>query len=26
MDWVGDPSAVLDALVVFGPARHDVIE
>jgi uncharacterized protein (TIGR03083 family) len=26
MDWVGDPSAVLDALVVFGPARRDVIE
>jgi uncharacterized protein (TIGR03083 family) len=26
MDWTGDPSAVLDALVVFGPARQDVIE
>ena len=26
MDWSGDPSPVLDALVIFGPARRDVIE
>ena len=26
MDWDGDPSAVLDALALFGPARRDVIE
>jgi len=26
LDWSGDPSAVLDHLVVFGPATADVIE
>jgi len=26
MDWSGDPSLVLDLLVIFGPARQDVIE
>jgi len=26
LDWSGDPSPVLDHLVVFGPARADVIE
>jgi uncharacterized protein (TIGR03083 family) len=26
MDWTGDPSPVLDTLVIFGPARRDVIE
>ena len=25
LDWSGDPSPVLDHLVVFGPARADVI-
>jgi uncharacterized protein (TIGR03083 family) len=26
MEWKGDPSPVLDTLVVFGPARSDVVE
>jgi uncharacterized protein (TIGR03083 family) len=26
LDWSGDPAPVLDHLVVFGPARTDVIE
>jgi hypothetical protein len=26
LDWSGDPSPVLDHLVVFGPAPTDVIE
>jgi uncharacterized protein (TIGR03083 family) len=26
MEWVGDPSPVLDCLTIFGPARDDVIE
>jgi uncharacterized protein (TIGR03083 family) len=26
LDWSGDPAPVLDHLVVFGPARADVIE
>jgi hypothetical protein len=26
LDWSGDPSPVLDHLVVFGPATSDVIE
>jgi uncharacterized protein (TIGR03083 family) len=26
MEWSGDPSPVLDELVIFGPARDDVIE
>jgi hypothetical protein len=26
LDWSGDPAPVLDHLVVFGPARTDIIE
>jgi hypothetical protein len=26
LDWSGDPAPVLDHLVVFGPAAHDVVE
>ena len=26
LDWSGDPSPVLDHLVVFGPARADIVE
>src|SRR5262249_7156862 len=26
LDWSGDPAPVLDHLVVFGPARADIIE
>ena len=26
MDWSGDASRILDGLVIFGPARRDVIE
>jgi uncharacterized protein (TIGR03083 family) len=26
LDWAGDPAPVLDHLVVFGPAEHDIIE
>ena len=26
LDWSGDPAPVLDHLVVFGPARSDIIE
>jgi hypothetical protein len=26
MEWSADPTAVLDHLVVFGPAARDVIE
>ena len=26
LDWSGDPAAVIDHLVVFGPAAHDVVE
>jgi uncharacterized protein (TIGR03083 family) len=26
LDWSGDPAAVLDHLVIFGPARADIIE
>jgi len=26
LSWSGDPSAVLDELVVFGPSRQDVLE
>jgi hypothetical protein len=26
LDWSGDPAPVLDNLVVFGPARSDIIE
>jgi len=26
LDWSGDPAPVLDHLVVFGPARTDIVE
>lgn len=26
LDWSGDPTAVIDHLVIFGPADHDIIE
>jgi hypothetical protein len=26
LDWSGDPAPVIDHLVVFGPADHDVVE
>ncbi len=26
LDWSGDPAPVIDHLVVFGPASHDVVE
>jgi hypothetical protein len=26
LDWSGDPALVLDHLVIFGPARADIIE
>src|SRR5262245_61889011 len=26
LDWSGDPAPVLDHLVIFGPARTDIIE
>ena len=26
LDWSGDPAPVLDHLVIFGPARADIIE
>lgn len=26
LDWSGDPAPALDHLVIFGPARADVIE
>ena len=26
LDWSGDPSPVLDHLVIFGPARADIVE
>jgi uncharacterized protein (TIGR03083 family) len=26
LDWSGDPAPVLDHLVVFGPAAHDIVE
>ena len=26
LDWSGDPSPVLDHLVVFGPSPHDILE
>lgn len=26
MDWTGDPSPILDDLVIFGPADSDVHE
>jgi hypothetical protein len=25
-NWSGDPSPVLDHLVIFGPARADIVE
>jgi hypothetical protein len=26
LDWSGDPAPVLDHLVIFGPARTDIVE
>ena len=26
LDWSGDPGGIVDALFIFGPATHDIVE